>query len=65
MRRAEIERVSGKKYSIPVLYITQAIGLALGCSPQQLGVQRHFVPVKIEAKMKVQQTTPAAIAVVS
>ncbi|HVN47901.1 MAG TPA: CoB--CoM heterodisulfide reductase iron-sulfur subunit B family protein [Bacteroidota bacterium] len=63
MRRTEIEKVSGKKYSIPILYITQAIGLALGCSPQQLGLQRHFVPAKIEAKLKVQQTTPAAAAV--
>jgi len=65
MRRAEIERVSGKKYSIPVLYVTQAIGLAMGCSPQRLGLQRHFVPVTIQAKNKVQQTTPVAAAAVS
>jgi heterodisulfide reductase subunit B2 len=65
MRRAEIERVTGKKFSIPVLYITQAIGLAMGCSPKQLGLQRHFVPATIQAKKKIQQNTPAAAAAVS
>ena len=46
MRRDWIEKVAGKKYSIPVLYITQAIGLALGLDEQTLGLQRHFVPVQ-------------------
>jgi heterodisulfide reductase subunit B len=47
MRRKEIEKYSGRKYDIPVLYITQAIGLALGIPAKKLGLQRHFVPVKI------------------
>jgi heterodisulfide reductase subunit B len=46
MRRKEIEKYSGRKFDIPVLYITQAIGLALGISPRKLGLQRHFVSVK-------------------
>ena len=45
MRRDWIEKVAGKRYSIPVLYITQAIGLALGLDERTLGLQRHFVPV--------------------
>ncbi len=47
MRRKEIEKHSGRKFDIPVLYITQAIGLALGISAKNLGLQRHFVPVKL------------------
>ncbi len=47
MRRREIEKYSGRKFDIPVLYITQAIGLALGIPAKKLGLQRHFVPVKI------------------
>jgi heterodisulfide reductase subunit B len=47
MRRREIENYSGKKFDIPVLYITQAIGLALGIPAKKLGLQRHFVPVKL------------------
>jgi heterodisulfide reductase subunit B2 len=63
MRRAEIERVSGKKFNIPILYITQAIGLALGLSQKELGIQRHFVPSSLQAKMKIQQNTPAPVTV--
>lgn len=47
MRRKEIEKHSDRKFDIPVLYITQAIGLALGIPAKKLGLQRHFVPVKL------------------
>jgi heterodisulfide reductase subunit B len=47
MRRKDIEKYSQRKYTVPVLYITQAIGLALGLSHKKLGLQRHFVPVTI------------------
>jgi heterodisulfide reductase subunit B len=53
MRRPNIEKYSGKKYNIPVIYITQALGLALGIEPKKLGLQRHKVAVKFAA-------TPAA-----
>jgi heterodisulfide reductase subunit B len=46
LRRPNIEKRSGKKYNIPVIYITQALGLALGIAPKKLGLQRHTVPVK-------------------
>jgi heterodisulfide reductase subunit B2 len=59
MRRKEIERITKKKFSIPILYITQAIGVALGLEPNVLGVQRHFVPVALEGKSKVQQSVPS------
>lgn len=55
LRRKEIERAMRKKFRIPILYITQAIGIALGIEPKALGLQRHFVPVAIEGKGKVQQ----------
>ncbi len=47
MRRPEIDKHNGKKSDIPVIYITQAIGLALGIDRTKLGLQRHFVPVKL------------------
>ncbi|MBP8976295.1 MAG: CoB--CoM heterodisulfide reductase iron-sulfur subunit B family protein [Bacteroidetes bacterium] len=47
MRRQAIEKAMGKRYSIPVLFITQAIGLALGLDSSALGLKRHFVPVSI------------------
>jgi len=37
----------GEDIEIPVLYITQAIGLALGLEPEKLGIKRHFVNVNL------------------
>ncbi len=45
MRRDHIEKLAGKSLRIPVLYITQAIGLAMGVSRSDLGLHRHLVPV--------------------
>lgn len=33
-------------YQMPVLYFTQLLGLALGCTEQELGLQRNLVPFK-------------------
>jgi len=38
----------GHQFRMPVLYVTQLIGLALGISGEELGTSRHFVPVKVE-----------------
>jgi heterodisulfide reductase subunit B len=54
MRRRESERAAGRRFSIPVLYVTQAIGLALGCAPEALGLHRHFVSVTLRGKTKAQ-----------
>jgi heterodisulfide reductase subunit B len=47
MRRPAIERYLNMKIDIPVLYITQAIALAMGLTPRQAGISRHFVPVNL------------------
>jgi heterodisulfide reductase subunit B2 len=47
MRRNEINSYLGVKVGIPVLYITQAIGLALGIGRKELGLERHFVKVPV------------------
>jgi heterodisulfide reductase subunit B len=51
LRRGEINQRMEPKTEIPVLYITQVIGLALGISEKKLGLGRHFVPVKFPAKL--------------
>lgn len=45
LRRPEIEEQLGKQTKIPVLFITQAIGYALGLSDGELGIQRNMVRV--------------------
>ena len=32
---------------MPVMFVTQAIGLAIGLTPKEVGLQRHFVKVNI------------------
>ncbi len=48
MRRPDANRYLRRSIDIPVLYITQAIGLAIGLSPMELGLNRHFVPVTLK-----------------
>ncbi len=45
MRRASIRQYQGFKSDIPVLYITQAIGLCCGLDEKQTGTRRHLVRV--------------------
>jgi heterodisulfide reductase subunit B len=46
LRRGAIERHWHARYTLPVLYISQVIGLALGLDERQLGLHRHAVPVR-------------------
>jgi len=46
MRRSAINSYLVKKYDIPVLYITQAIGMACGLNKKQTGIYRHLVTVE-------------------
>lgn len=45
MRRKDIEKYLGKKLDIPVLYLSQAIGMVVGIPEAGTGIQRHFVKV--------------------
>ena len=62
LRRGEInqrlEAEGAAKSDIPILYITQVIGLALGLSEKQLGLKRHFVKVKFPPKALAPQAVP-------
>ncbi|MBM3705359.1 MAG: heterodisulfide reductase subunit B [Actinobacteria bacterium] len=42
-RQQDINKKYGKNYNIPVLYFTQVLGLALGCSPKELGLEKNFM----------------------
>lgn len=50
MRRSNINKVMDESFNQPVLYITQVIGLAIGLTPKELGLHRHFVPVNLQIK---------------
>jgi heterodisulfide reductase subunit B2 len=45
LRRPEINAQLQKDHAIPVMFVTQAIGLAMGLDSRSLGLSRHMVPV--------------------
>ena len=40
------EQAMGRSIGMPILHLPQLVGLALGYSPRELGLERHLVPVK-------------------
>lgn len=46
MYQKEVNRYFGTKYKIPVLYITQLMGLAFGKSPGELGIGSEFISAR-------------------
>lgn len=51
MRRDAINQFLSTNSNIPILFITQAIGLALGIDRKKLGLDRHLVPTTKVDKM--------------
>lgn len=43
MKQADIERRHSVRHDLPIYYLSDLIGLALGISEEALGVDRHFV----------------------
>jgi heterodisulfide reductase subunit B len=44
LRQQDINRQTGKNYQLPVVYITQLLGLCLGAGPEELGFNKLMVP---------------------
>ncbi|MHB1130815.1 MAG: heterodisulfide reductase-related iron-sulfur binding cluster [Chloroflexota bacterium] len=45
-RQPQLNAKLGRNYKVPVLYFTEALGLALGLSAHELGLRRHVVAVE-------------------
>ncbi|MBE9100453.1 CoB--CoM heterodisulfide reductase iron-sulfur subunit B family protein [Vacuolonema iberomarrocanum] len=45
-RQPEVESVIGQKLGLPVLHLPQLVALALGISPEALGLQKHIVSTR-------------------
>jgi heterodisulfide reductase subunit B len=43
MKQADVERRYAVRHAMPVYYLSDLVGLALGLSEKQVGVDRHFV----------------------
>ncbi len=52
MRQKDVQAKLGHKYDLPVFYFTQLMGLAMGCSPKEVGLERLVIDPRplLEAK---------------
>jgi len=46
MRQLDIRKQMGRSYDMPVVYITQLIGLCMGISPKELGFGKLMIPAE-------------------
>jgi heterodisulfide reductase subunit B len=46
LRQHNVNDIYGTQFQLPALYITQWIGLCLGCSEKELGLNQHFVDAR-------------------
>ena len=44
MRQKDIEKQTGRRYDMPIIYVTQLLGLSLGVAPEDLGLEKLMVP---------------------
>jgi heterodisulfide reductase subunit B len=53
LRQQDIRKQFGRDYQMPVMYITQLLGLGLGISPDELGFDKLMVsPSSVLAKVR-------------
>jgi len=53
VRQADMEKILGRQYNMPVIYVTQLLGLAIGLSPTELGLNKLMVnPLAVLNKVK-------------
>jgi heterodisulfide reductase subunit B len=43
MRQLTVNAEYGEKHRLPIYYVSELIGLALGATPKQVGLDRHFI----------------------
>jgi heterodisulfide reductase subunit B len=53
---------NGESHQIPVLYFTQLIGLALGCTPEEVGMQHGLIPMKVNPPRLARSSEPLTVA---
>ncbi len=47
LRQMDIQKETGRSYDMPIVYITQLLGLCLGISPSELGINKLMVSPSI------------------
>ncbi|MEK7449989.1 MAG: hypothetical protein AAB019_10980, partial [Planctomycetota bacterium] len=62
MRQKAIEKKYNVSYQMPIIYLPQLIGLAMGIEPEELGLNLHFVETSpLISKLKENNTATKTI----
>lgn len=61
MRQAGMEKALGVKYGLPVYYVTELAAIALGDTPAEVGVPRHFVEAEKYLAVVAERAKEAAL----
>jgi heterodisulfide reductase subunit B len=46
MRQADIASQLGAKHDMPIIYLSELLGISLGLKPKELGLNKHFISTK-------------------
>jgi len=57
----DLLNVNGSVDRMPVLYFTQLIGLALGCTPEEVGMQHGLAPISVNTPRLADEGAPLTI----
>jgi heterodisulfide reductase subunit B len=58
LRQGQINAAFGTHFNVPILYLTQVIGLAIGISPEELLLQKHAVDPRPLIERVVREAVP-------
>jgi heterodisulfide reductase subunit B len=54
MRQKDLKQDNGEDYNLPVFYFTELVGMAVGYTPEEMGVPKHFtdaIPLLVEKNL--------------
>ena len=57
MKQADIDRRYGVEHAMPVYYLSDLVGLALGLNNRDLGIGKHFVPARCPRWMETHRSS--------
>jgi heterodisulfide reductase subunit B len=62
LKQADVARAHGVRHDLPVYYLSDLVGLALGLTEPQLGIDTHFVTAPPARTASSSSTPPCATA---
>ncbi|MGI6106160.1 MAG: CoB--CoM heterodisulfide reductase iron-sulfur subunit B family protein [Raoultibacter sp.] len=59
MREKEVNSLNNTNYQVPVYYFTELISMCLGAKPEEVGIDKHYLPASAMVQKAVDTPPPA------